>query len=143
MANEPFEFQLADFRIVSSKFNLNVEKEFEQGMLHEMNVKLAMKHDFIEESKSLRLFLKVEMGGPDQPFTLSMEGGAFFNFSHQMDEPDALRKLAEINCAGITFPYLREAVADIIRRGGFPPLHLPPINFVDLYYTNHPEAAPA
>jgi len=36
-------------------------------------------------------------------------------------------------CPSILFPYLREAVSDVVTRGGFQPLLLAPINF-DAYY---------
>ncbi|ABQ25610.1 protein-export chaperone SecB [Geotalea uraniireducens] len=143
MANENYEFQFIDFRIVSSNFNIKLEKEFDSSKLTETAVNFAMKHDFVAESKKLQLFMKVDIGGADLPFTLSIEGGALFAFSHPIDDTNAFRKIAEINCAAIAFPYLREAVADIIRRGGYPPLHLPSVNFVDMYKRNHPEEVQA
>ena len=36
-------------------------------------------------------------------------------------------------CPSILFPYARELVADLTMRGGFPPLHMAPINFDALY----------
>ncbi|OUD15651.1 protein-export chaperone SecB [Thioflexithrix psekupsensis] len=36
-------------------------------------------------------------------------------------------------CPSILFPYLREAVSDVVTRGGFQPLLLAPVNF-DAYY---------
>jgi preprotein translocase subunit SecB len=39
-------------------------------------------------------------------------------------------------CPGILFPYAREAVSDLVTRGGFPPLLLEPVNF-DALYTQH------
>jgi preprotein translocase subunit SecB len=38
-----------------------------------------------------------------------------------------------IACPNILFPYGREVVADLISRGGFPPVHLAPINFEAVY----------
>jgi len=38
-----------------------------------------------------------------------------------------------IACPNILFPYAREAIADMISRGGFPPVHLAPVNFEALY----------
>jgi preprotein translocase subunit SecB len=32
----------------------------------------------------------------------------------------------------IISPYIRETIADLTRSAGFPPLHLNPINFVEL-----------
>ncbi len=39
-------------------------------------------------------------------------------------------------CPTILFPYLREAVSDVVTRGSFPQLYLAPINF-DAVYAEH------
>ena len=36
-------------------------------------------------------------------------------------------------CPNILFPYAREAISDIVTRGGFPPLLLNPVNFDAVY----------
>ena len=36
-------------------------------------------------------------------------------------------------CPNVLFPYAREAVSDLINKGGFPPFYLQPINFEGLY----------
>lgn len=36
-------------------------------------------------------------------------------------------------CPNILFPYAREAVSDLVTKGGFPPMLLAPINFDALY----------
>jgi len=38
-----------------------------------------------------------------------------------------------IACPNILYPYAREAVSDLVTRGGFPPVLLNPINFEALY----------
>lgn len=38
-----------------------------------------------------------------------------------------------IYCPNILFPYAREAVSDLVNRGGFPPMLLAPVNFDALY----------
>ena len=38
-----------------------------------------------------------------------------------------------IACPQIVYPYLRGNVADLIQRGGFPPVHLSEINFQSMY----------
>jgi preprotein translocase subunit SecB len=47
--------------------------------------------------------------------------------------PDDLRPLLGIACPTILFPYLREAISDLVTRGGFPPVHLAPVSFEALY----------
>jgi len=36
-------------------------------------------------------------------------------------------------CPNILFPYAREAISDLVTRGGFPPLLLAPVNFDQLF----------
>ncbi len=42
-----------------------------------------------------------------------------------------------IACPQIVYPYLRGNVADLIQRGGFPPVHLSEINFQAMYEQQH------
>ena len=46
-----------------------------------------------------------------------------------------------IACPQIVYPYLRGNVADIVQRGGFPPVHLSEINFQAMYEQQQQEAA--
>lgn len=44
-----------------------------------------------------------------------------------------LEPLLGIGCPSILFPYVREAISDIITRAGFPPVVLQPISFEQIY----------
>ncbi len=46
-----------------------------------------------------------------------------------------------IACPQIVYPYLRGNVADLIQRGGFPPVHLAEINFQAMYEQQQAQAA--
>jgi preprotein translocase subunit SecB len=46
-----------------------------------------------------------------------------------------------IACPQIVYPYLRGNVADVIQRGGFPPVHLAEINFQAMYEQQQADAA--
>jgi preprotein translocase subunit SecB len=46
-----------------------------------------------------------------------------------------------IACPQIVYPYLRGNVADVIQRGGFPPVHLAEINFQAMYEQQQAQAA--
>jgi len=53
---------------------------------------------------------------------------------HLEEFPDnVLRGMLGSFCPNILFPYAREAVSDIVTRGGFPQMLLSPINFDALY----------
>ena len=44
-------------------------------------------------------------------------------------------------CPGVLFPYARQAISDLILRGGFPPFLLPPVNFDGLFQQSLEQAA--
>lgn len=46
---------------------------------------------------------------------------------------DQLDPLLGIACPNIIYPYLRANIADMVTRGGFPPIHLTEINFEVFY----------
>ena len=46
---------------------------------------------------------------------------------------DQMGAILGIACPQIVYPYLRGNVADVIQRGGFPPVHLAEINFQAMY----------
>ncbi len=48
-------------------------------------------------------------------------------------EGDQLGAILGIACPQIVYPYLRGNVADVIQRGGFPPVHMAEINFQAMY----------
>jgi preprotein translocase subunit SecB len=48
-----------------------------------------------------------------------------------------------IACPQIIYPYLRSNVADIIQRGGFPPVHMSEINFQAMYEQQQAQKAAA
>lgn len=46
---------------------------------------------------------------------------------------DQMGPILGIACPQIVYPYLRGNVADVIQRGGFPPVHLAEINFQAMF----------
>jgi preprotein translocase subunit SecB len=56
---------------------------------------------------------------------------------------DQMGPIMGIACPQIVYPYLRGNVADLIARGGFPPVHLAEINFQAMYEQQQAEAAGA
>jgi preprotein translocase subunit SecB len=51
------------------------------------------------------------------------------------------RRIIGAYCPGVLFPYARQAVSDLIMRGGFPPFLLPPVNFDALFAQSLAQAA--
>ena len=59
-------------------------------------------------------------------------------FTIQGFEEGELNYILGAQCPNTLFPYAREAVSDLVIRGGFPQLLLEPVNF-DAMYANHLE----
>lgn len=55
--------------------------------------------------------------------------------------PEELGPLIGSYCPNILFPFAREAVSDLVIKGGFPPMLLQPVNF-DALYAQHLQARP-
>lgn len=56
---------------------------------------------------------------------------------------DQMGAIMGIACPQIIYPYLRSNVADIIQRGGFPPVHMSEINFQAMYEQQQAQKAAA
>ncbi|MFZ3126566.1 MAG: protein-export chaperone SecB [Rhodoferax sp.] len=56
---------------------------------------------------------------------------------------EQMGQIMGIACPQIVYPYLRGNVADLVQRGGFPPVHLSEINFQAMYEQQQMEAASA
>ena len=46
---------------------------------------------------------------------------------------ELLAPILYIECPRLLFPFARSIIANAVSEGGFPPLYLAPVNFVDLY----------
>ncbi len=64
-------------------------------------------------------------------------GGVFtVNVPHDQVQPMLL-----VECPRMLFPFARVIIADLTRDGGFPPLMIQPIDFVQLYHSRLAQAA--
>jgi preprotein translocase subunit SecB len=48
-------------------------------------------------------------------------------------DPDVLNRLQNVYCLSVLYPYASAALADLVTKGGFPSLILPPMNFAAIY----------
>jgi preprotein translocase subunit SecB len=128
-----YNFIFKELQILSMHFELKTDKIYKNTKNILISSTLNLRHDIIKDDKHLRVFMKLDICGEDLPFSLNIEVGGLFVFSVKLKIGQPLEKIANINCAAIMFPYLRETVSDITRRANLPPLYLPPMNFVELY----------
>jgi len=68
-------------------------------------------------------------------FIVELTYGAVIALSNVPD--DAVRPVLLIEGARLLFPFARNIIADVTRDGGFPPLFLQPIDFMQLYQDQH------
>jgi preprotein translocase subunit SecB len=64
-------------------------------------------------------------------FLVEVKQGGIFEVRNLPE--DQMGSILGIACPQIVYPYLRGNVADLIQRGGFPPVHLAEINFQAMY----------
>ncbi len=92
---------------------------FEVGVTATIHTKIADKTVFLVEAKQAGIFE-----------IRNIEG-------------DQLGAILGIACPQIVYPYLRGNVADVIQRGGFPPVHMAEINFQAMYEQQQAQASAA
>ena len=130
-------FEFKDSRLISLNFSVN--KDFIPGPEIPTDLDLGLEHSTLDDNKTLRLFMRLSIDGEKRPFSMNIEMGSIFYFPNNFPPQDKLEQIAEINCAAIIYPFLREVVADITRRAGMSPLLLQPVNFINVYMQRHPE----
>lgn len=95
-----------------------------------LNIILNM--EYKKESNILILHQRIVINEKDAPFSIDLTGLGIFEFENNIESTN-IDELVQVNCAAIMFPFMREVVADIVRRSGLAPLLLPPTNFVARY----------
>ncbi len=130
-------FKLLDIRLKKAYFALNekIISEKEEEAEFEIKKDLGIFIGTDDKNKNLvSVGLQVKNDYDDSPFNFDLVYEGYFKFESSKEISDEeIEKVCLINCAAIIFPYLREHLADLTRRSGLPPYHLPPINFVKLY----------
>lgn len=106
----------------SVEFNLSTHVETLESSLYEVALTVTIT---VKIGDTTAYLVEVNQAGI---FTLS-------NFSEQEMGP-----MVGSFCPNILFPYAREAVSDLVAKGGFPQLLLAPVNF-DALYAQHLQQA--
>lgn len=102
---------------------------------------IATRSKYSKKNKVLTVILKVSFTNGNIPFFINIEGEGIFSFSEEIDKK-LIKQFSSINCPAIIFPYIRETIADLTRRAGYPPLHMPSVNFVELAKEKKPKKKP-
>jgi preprotein translocase subunit SecB len=130
MPHRNYAFSFIDFKLIEVNFRLDRTFEIKEDI--SINTNMSIRNEWNEDEKVLMVFIRLDFSGSCSPLTLTIEGGGLFKFEHTVAS-EQLEQIACVNCAALVYPYIRETVSDFIRRAGFPPLYLPPFNFVEAY----------
>ena len=93
---------------------------------------------------NLEVDLKIEASareGETVLFAIELVYGGLFRLTNI--PPENVVPVAMIECPRLLFPFARQIIADASRNGGFPPLLIDPIDFVQLYRQRLMEAQAA
>lgn len=120
----------ADFKLLKVDFSLNKSFAKKTKQLP-VQPELSLNHEFKAKEKELVVLIGIRQVKGDLPYYFEVQAGGLFKFKSIPDEK-LVKQFATVNCPAILFPYIRETIADLTRRAGFPPLHLAPVNFVEL-----------
>jgi len=100
----------------------------------QIQVNIDAKKRTVENQFEIVIKLKVSSvnkGTTENLFLLEIEYAGLFLVTGVPDEQ--LHPLLLIECPRMLFPFLRRIVSDVTRDGGFPPLNLETIDFLQLY----------
>lgn len=78
----------------------------------------------------------------DVAFLAEVQQAGIFLLKGLADAAERQRVLST-DCPTILFPFAREAVSDLVQRGGFPQMLLQPVDFTALYQEHLRKAVPA
>jgi len=109
---------------------------FTEDWAPEINMELNSQGNAINENiYEVELTITVTAKNKDKTgFLVELKQCGIFNISG-MEEAN-LNGMLGAFCPNILFPYAREAVSDLVTKGGFPQLLLSPVNF-DALYAQH------
>ena len=99
----------------------------------ETKINLSNTHNKIgDDSYDVQLKVKVEsIYGEKTMFVAEIEQGGVFLIKGYSEEE--VKGLIAVFCPNTLFPFIRELVASLVTKGGFPALLLQPINFDAIY----------
>lgn len=127
--NEP-EFAIQRLYVKDLSFEApRSPKVFLEEWQPELNMDLATKvNDLGDNNQEVILTVTVTVTmKKDTVFLAEVQQGGIFTIKNF--PPDQMRPMLGSFCPNILYPYAREAITDMVMRGGFPQLYLAPVNF--------------
>jgi preprotein translocase subunit SecB len=106
-----------------------------QNAAAEIGVQLGMEHGLLNAEQGIHeVVLTVTANATHENkniFLVEVKQAGIFRITGL--EGETLKRALEISCANVLLPFVREAVNELVSKGGFPQLLINPINFEALY----------
>ena len=99
----------------------------------QINIQIEIGRQMLaDDTVEVTLILKADARREDQvAFIAELEYAGLFAFQNMNLEQ--VQPMMMIECPRMIFPFLRRIISDVTRDGGFPPLNLDNIDFMQLY----------
>jgi len=114
--------------------NIAAQKGLTQEVKPEISVQVNLDAKDREQDSTYEVMLKLNVSakaGDDSIFILELDYAGVFLLENVTDEQR--HPFLMIECPRMLFPYVRRIVGDVSRDGGYPPLNLDNIDFLQLY----------
>jgi preprotein translocase subunit SecB len=104
--------------------------DFSQAWKPELQVEINSKYEQLPQDKTYEVVLHVKcVVSSHEKKTFEVETDYAGIFTIQNVDGEQLQHTLGSYCPSLLYPYLREVIADLVLKGGFPQLNLAPINF--------------
>lgn len=124
-------FQIHKLYVKDASFETEGGAEiFKQEWKPELNVQLNLETNQLENEQTHEVVLTVKCevkSGDIKAFSTEVDQAGIFTIGN-MEEAQKEQTLKAF-CPNILYPYAREAISDMVMKGGFPQLCLAPVNF--------------
>jgi preprotein translocase subunit SecB len=107
---------------------------FAENWTPEVQADINTKSNRVEDTRFevvLTIGLSAKLGEEATAFIVEVQQAGLFHIEGV--EGETLRRVLGTLCPTTLYPYAREAVDNLTLKGGFPALHLAPVNFEALY----------
>jgi preprotein translocase subunit SecB len=132
-SQQQFEIQRVYLKDVSFEAP-NSPKVFAAQWKPETNIQLSTEHARLDDGVHevvLSITVTAKLADNKTAYLVEVKQAGVFAIKGFVDAQ--LRQLLGSYCPNVLFPFAREAIAELIAKGGFPHLLLAPINFDALY----------
>lgn len=126
-------------RIILEKVNLELNPNYIQtneDMVVDLYVNVARKLDKSQRLLKLNLEVSFFKETENPPLRASVLAAGYFSVKKDEDF-EKLKEFSQIQAPAIVFPFVREALANLTMKTGYPPLLIPPMNLVSLIGKPH------